>query len=61
MFYIAFVCFDIMGLREQLLSLFFIDIIRRIIAEFLVPKIKSKLRSKKLKYKLQSDKDKMNN
>lgn len=35
---------DIVGLREQLLSLFFIDIVRRLIAEFGVPKIKAKLR-----------------
>jgi hypothetical protein len=32
LFYIAFVRFDIEGLREQLLSLFFIDIVRRLIA-----------------------------
>lgn len=32
LFYIAFVRLDIVGLREQLLSLFFIDIIRRLIA-----------------------------
>ena len=31
-FYIAFVRFDIEGLREQLLSLFFIDIVRRLVA-----------------------------
>jgi ABC-type maltose transport system permease subunit len=45
LFYIAFVRMDIIGLREQLLSLFFIDIIRRIVAELLIPKLKSKLRS----------------
>jgi hypothetical protein len=44
LFYIAFVRLDIVGLREQLLSLFFIDIVRRLIAEFGVPKIKAKLR-----------------
>jgi hypothetical protein len=44
LFYIAFVRMDIVGLREQLLSLFFIDIVRRLIAEFGVPKIKAKLR-----------------
>lgn len=32
LFYIAFVRLDIEGLREQLLSLFFIDIIRRVTA-----------------------------
>lgn len=32
LFYIAFVRFDIVGLREQLLSLFFIDIVRRLVA-----------------------------
>lgn len=37
LFYIAFIRFDIEGLREQLLSLFFIDIIRRVIAESVVP------------------------
>jgi hypothetical protein len=31
---------DIIGLREQLLSLFFIDIIRRLVAELVIPKIK---------------------
>lgn len=32
LFYIAFVRLDIEGLRQQLLSLFFIDIVRRVIA-----------------------------
>lgn len=30
---------DIVGLREQLLSLFFIDIVRRLIAELIIPKL----------------------
>lgn len=37
LFYIAFVRFDIDGLRDQLLSLFFIDIVRRVVAESVVP------------------------
>ena len=45
LFYIAFVRMDIVGLREQLLSLFFIDIIRRLVAELLIPKISAKVRS----------------
>ncbi len=45
LFYIAFVRMDIVGLREQLLSLFFIDIIRRAIAELLIPKLASIWRS----------------
>lgn len=36
---------DIVGLREQLLSLFFIDIIRRLIAELVIPKLASIKRS----------------
>jgi hypothetical protein len=40
---------DIIGLREQLLSLFFIDIIRRIVAELLIPKLKSKFRKHTVK------------
>jgi hypothetical protein len=32
MFYIAFIRFDIMGLKEQLVSLFFVDIVRRMLA-----------------------------
>lgn len=32
MFYIAFIRFDIMGLKEQLVSLFFVDVLRRIVA-----------------------------
>lgn len=39
LFYIAFVRMDIVGLREQLLSLFFIDIVRRLVAELLIPKL----------------------
>lgn len=49
LFYIAFVRMDIIGLREQLLSLFFIDIIRRIVAELLIPKLKSKFRKYNVK------------
>ena len=51
LFYIAFVRFDIVGLREQLFSLFFIDIIRRIVAESLIPWLKKTHRSKTLKKK----------
>ena len=40
---------DIVGLREQLLSLFFIDIVRRLIAEFGIPKIKAIIRKRFLK------------
>lgn len=36
---------DIIGLREQLLSLFFIDIIRRLVAELVIPKLTSYKRS----------------
>lgn len=36
---------DIVGLREQLLSLFFIDIVRRVVAELLIPKLASFKRS----------------
>jgi hypothetical protein len=49
LFYIAFVRMDIIGLREQLLSLFFIDIIRRLIAELLIPKLISIKRSYSVK------------
>ena len=49
LFYIAFVRFDIVGLREQLFSLFFIDIIRRLVAESFIPWVKKTLRSKALK------------
>ncbi len=49
LFYIAFVRMDIVGLREQLLSLFFIDIVRRVVAELLIPKIISIYRSKSAK------------
>lgn len=49
LFYIAFVRLDIIGLREQLLSLFFIDIVRRIVAELLIPKLKSKIRKYTMK------------
>lgn len=45
LFYIAFVRMDIIGLREQLLSLFFIDIVRRLVAELLIPKLVSMKRS----------------
>lgn len=40
LFYIAFVRLDIEGLRQQLLSLFFIDIVRRVVAETLIPWIR---------------------
>lgn len=49
LFYIAFVRLDIEGLREQLFSLFFIDIIRRLVAESLLPWVKKTLRSRSLK------------
>ena len=49
LFYIAFVRFDIQGLREQLLSLFFIDIIRRVVAESLIPYLKKRHRSHSIK------------
>jgi hypothetical protein len=49
LFYIAFVRLDIVGLREQLLSLFFIDIVRRLVAEFAIPKIKATLRKRFVK------------
>jgi hypothetical protein len=48
-FYIAFVRFDIEGLREQLLSLFFIDVIRRLVAETMIPRFKNKYMSYSLK------------
>ena len=48
-FYIAFVRLDIEGLREQLLSLFFIDVIRRLISESLIPRFRNKYDSYKLK------------
>ena len=48
MFYIAFVRFDIEGLREQLFSLFFIDIVRRLVAESLIPWLKKTYRSHSL-------------
>jgi len=49
LFYIAFVRFDIDGLREQLLSLFIIDIIRRLVSESLIPWLKKRYRSSTLK------------
>lgn len=49
LFYIAFVRFDIEGLREQLLSLFFIDIVRRVVAESVIPWLKKKYRSHSVK------------
>lgn len=49
MFYIAFVQLDIEGLREQLVSLFFIDIVRRVVAETFIPWIKKRYRSYELK------------
>ena len=49
LFYIAFVRMDIVGLREQLLSLFFIDIIRRLVAELIIPKLASVWRSYSMK------------
>lgn len=52
LFYIAFVRFDIVGLREQLVSLFFIDIIRRFVAELIIPKLKNKYLSYSVKGKL---------
>ena len=41
LFYIAFVRLDIEGLREQLFALFFIDIIRRVVAESFIPWLKT--------------------
>jgi hypothetical protein len=59
LFYIAFVRLDIEGLREQLLSLFFIDIVRRVVAETVVPFIMKKRReSQSLKYLQKSVSDK---
>lgn len=49
LFYIAFVMFDIVGLREQLFSLFFIDIVRRLVAETLIPWLKKTYKSSTLK------------
>lgn len=48
-FYIAFVRFDIEGLREQLLSLFFIDVVRRLVAETIIPRLKNKYNAYTLK------------
>lgn len=55
LFYIAFVRMDIVGLREQLLSLFFIDIVRRLVAEFGIPKIKASLRKRFVKTTSEND------
>ena len=50
---------DIDGLREQLLSLFFIDIVRRVVAESVVPFIMKKRReSQSLKYLKNSNSEK---
>lgn len=50
---------DIDGLREQLLSLFFIDIVRRVVAESVVPFIMKKRReSQSLKYLKSSNSEK---
>lgn len=53
LFYIAFVRFDIMGLKEQLVPMFFVDIVRRMVAETFLPwtikTIKSKSYKKALK------------
>ena len=46
-----FVRFDVMGLREQLLTLFITDIIRRLVAETVIPWIKKYFVSKNLKKK----------
>lgn len=54
LFYIAFVRFDIEGLREQLFSLFFIDIVRRVVAESLIPWLKKTHRSRSLQKNYES-------
>lgn len=57
LFYIAFVRMDIIGLREQLLSLFFIDIVRRLVAELLIPKLASMWRTRSAKPSDPKDED----
>jgi hypothetical protein len=53
-FYIAFVRFDIEGLRQQLLSLFFIDVVRRLVAETIIPRFKNKYISYSLRSSVKS-------
>ena len=52
LFYIAFVRFDIMGLKEQMVSLFFVDIVRRMMAETFIPWSIKTFKSKRYKSKL---------
>lgn len=53
-FYIAFVRFDIEGLRQQLLSLFFMDVVRRLVAETIIPRFKNKYISYSLRSSVKS-------
>jgi|JI6StandDraft_1071083.scaffolds.fasta_scaffold06237_5 hypothetical protein len=53
MFYIAFIRFDIMGLKEQLVWLFFIDIVRRFAAETLLPNLIKTYRNRFIRQEVQ--------
>lgn len=53
MFYIAFIRFDIMGLKDQLVTLFFVDVVRRIVAETLIPSFLKFYRGKQYRAELQ--------